>query len=134
MRYFLIVLLSLLYEGIMNAQDTAQIDEYDVYLLIGQSNMAGRGYMTDKDMKIIHKNVFILNENGEVVPARNPLNQYSSIRKGMNMQRIGPGYGFAMKIAKRQRERSCWWSMPVAVQLFRNGQKERRGTAIMKRR
>ena len=105
MRYFLIVLLSLLCAGIMNAQDTPQIDEYDVYLLIGQSNMAGRGYMTDKDMKIIHKNVFILNENGEVVPARNPLNQYSSIRKGMNMQRIGPGYGFAMKIAKKTKRK-----------------------------
>ena len=55
----------------------AQENEYDVFLLIGQSNMAGRGYMVDGDRNIIHENVFILDDKGEVVPARNPLNQYS---------------------------------------------------------
>ena len=79
----------------------AQENEYDVFLLIGQSNMAGRGYMVDGDRNIIHENVFILDDKGEVVPARNPLNQYSSIRKEMSMQRINPGFGFSRKIARR---------------------------------
>ena len=105
MRYFLIVFLSLVCAGFLDAQNKAKADEYDVFLLIGQSNMAGRGYMTEKDMKVIDENVFILNEHGEIVPARNPLNQYSSIRKGMNIQRIGPGYGFAKKIARKTKRK-----------------------------
>lgn len=80
---------------------SAQKNEYDIFLLIGQSNMAGRGYMIDGDEDVIDDNVFILNDNGEVVPARNPLNQYSTIRKEMSMQRICPGFGFAKKISKK---------------------------------
>lgn len=76
-------------------------DEYDVFLLIGQSNMAGRGYMVEGDEDVFDENVFLLNDAGEVVPATNPLNQYSSIRKGMSIQRIGPGLGFSMKVAKK---------------------------------
>lgn len=74
-------------------------DEYDVFLLIGQSNMAGRGYMVEGDEDVFDENVFILDNQGDIVPATNPLNQYSSIRKGMNIQRICPGYGFARKIS-----------------------------------
>ena len=76
-------------------------DEYDVFLLIGQSNMAGRGYMMEGDEEIIDRNVFLLDDEGQVVPARNPLNQFSSIRKGLSMQRIGPGLGFAQKMVKK---------------------------------
>ena len=97
LKIFLIV--SLLCGCLMNA--SAQEDEYDVFLLIGQSNMAGRGYMIDGDEEIIHKNVFLLDDNGEVVPARNPLNQYSSIRKELSRQKICPGFSFASKIARK---------------------------------
>ena len=88
-----------------SAQDTANSGEYDVFLLIGQSNMAGRGYMTEKDKEVFDKNVFILNDAGEVVPATNPLNQYSSIRKGMSIQRINPGFSFSKKIAKKTKRK-----------------------------
>lgn len=89
----------------VSAQEIYASDEYDVYLLIGQSNMAGRGYMTEMDMRQFDKNVFILNEDGAVVPATNPLNQYSSIRKGMSIQRIGPGYGFSKTISKKTKRK-----------------------------
>ena len=82
-----------LMKGIFNV--SAQEKEYDVFLLIGQSNMAGRGYMIEGDEEVIHKNVCILDSEGNVVPATNPLNQYSSIRKDMSMQRISPAFGFA---------------------------------------
>lgn len=88
-----------------SAQDKVVSDEYDVFLLIGQSNMAGRGYMTEKDKEPFDKNVFILNDAGEVVPATNPLNQYSSIRKGMSIQRINPGFSFSKKIAKKTKRK-----------------------------
>lgn len=97
-RFFLLCCV-LLCGGMFNV--SAQEKEYDVFLLIGQSNMAGRGYMIEGDEEVIHKNVFILDRDGNVVPATNPLNQYSTIRKGMPMQRISPALGFAQKIAKK---------------------------------
>lgn len=96
----LLVSIGLIFMLSLSAKDKVQYDQYDVFLLIGQSNMAGRGYMLEEDMQVFDENVFILNEAGEIVPATNPLNQYSSIRKGMEIQRIGPGYGFAMKISR----------------------------------
>lgn len=101
------VLILLLFTCFLSASAQNKVDsnEYDVFLLIGQSNMAGRGYMTEKDMEVFDKNVFILNDAGEVVPATNPLNQYSSIRKGMSIQRINPGFSFSKKIAKKTKRK-----------------------------
>lgn len=71
----------------------------DLYLFIGQSNMAGRGYIADH-YKDVLKKVWILNPLGEMEPARNPLNKYSTIRKGIEMQGVGPAYSFAKYITK----------------------------------
>lgn len=76
---------------------TEQEGEYDVYLLIGQSNMAGRGTMIAGDEQPI-EGVYILDTEGNVVPATSPLNQYSSIRKEMKHQQINPGVGFSKKV------------------------------------
>ena len=104
---FISVLILLLFICFLSASAQNKVDsnEYDVFLLIGQSNMAGRGYMTEKDKEVFDKNVFILNDAGEVVPATNPLNQYSSIRKGMSIQRINPGFSFSKKIAKKTKRK-----------------------------
>lgn len=101
LRSLLLGLLSFLTVCVCSVQAKNVSEEYDVFLLIGQSNMAGRGYMIDGDKDIIDKRVFILNDKGEIVPATNPLNQYSSIRKDMSMQRINPGFSFSKKIAKK---------------------------------
>ncbi len=45
---------------------------YDLYLLIGQSNMAGRGAIEPQDT-IIDPRVFMLNKGGEWVAAKSPL-------------------------------------------------------------
>ena len=74
---------------------SAKSQEYDVFLLLGQSNMAGRGTMIEGDEDIIHENVFLLNNKGKVEPAANPLNRYSSIRLNLSQQQIGPGYSFS---------------------------------------
>ena len=73
--------------------------DYDVFLLIGQSNMAGRGYMTAADQEVFDENVFLLNASGEAEPAKNPLNAYSTIRKDLSVQGINPGFSFSKKIA-----------------------------------
>lgn len=83
----------------LSGQST-KTDEYDVYLLIGQSNMAGRGTMIEEDKRPL-SNVWILNQKGEVVPAVNPLNQYSTIRKELSMQQINPGNSFSQEIVKQ---------------------------------
>ena len=95
LRFILAGILSFLCCVSVSAQE-----EYDVFLLIGQSNMAGRGHMLEDDKGAFDENVFILDDQGNVVPATNPLNQYSSIRKGMDIQRICPGYGFARKVSE----------------------------------
>ena len=63
--------------------------------------MAGRGEMLDEDMGVIADNVYLLDDQGRVQLATNPLNQYSTIRKGLSEQKIGPGFSFAQNIAAR---------------------------------
>lgn len=75
--------------------------EYDVYLLIGQSNMAGRGRLLEADTLQDIKGVWLLNDEDKPEPARNPLNKYSTIRKVYKMQQMSPGYGFSTKVHKR---------------------------------
>ena len=73
---------------------------YNVYLLLGQSNMAGRGRMLPEDTVKIIDGVWLLNADGVPEPAVSPLNKYSSIRKGIGMQQIGPGNSFSEEIHK----------------------------------
>ena len=76
---------------------TPKTPSYDVYLCIGQSNMAGRGDMIPGDETILD-GVFILNEDGEPVPAAAPLNIHSTIRKKASMQGINPAWSFSQKM------------------------------------
>lgn len=82
-----------------NAQEPHD-DAYDVYLLIGQSNMAGRATMIAADSADI-PGVWLLNAAGEPEPAKAPLNRYSTIRKSMKMQQIGPGVSFGETMSRR---------------------------------
>ena len=69
----------------------------DLYVCIGQSNMAGRATLTPEIMDTL-QNVYLLNDKGRFEPAVNPLNRYSTIRKEMSMQRLGPAYSFAKEM------------------------------------
>lgn len=71
----------------------------DLYLCIGQSNMAGRAALTPEVMDTL-QNVYLLNDKGCFEPAVNPLNRYSTIRKNLSMQRLGPSYAFAKEITQ----------------------------------
>lgn len=77
-------------------------DSLHIVLVIGQSNMAGRADMEDQT-RIPH--VSLLNDQGDWVSAQNPLNLYSSVRKKINMQRLGPGYTFAQEMIKSKQYR-----------------------------
>lgn len=79
-------------------QRTAQPSEgMDIYLCIGQSNMAGRGTLTPEVTDTL-QGVWLLNASGAFEPAVNPLNRYSTIRKDMSMQRMGPTYSFGKEM------------------------------------
>lgn len=71
---------------------------FDVYLMIGQSNMAGRGYLNESDTINNIDGVWILNVEGEPEPARVPFNLYSTIRKEAELQRMSPTYSFSQQM------------------------------------
>ena len=73
----------------------------EIYLMIGQSNMAGRAKVTPEIAGEL-KGVMLLNKSGEWEAAKNPLNRYSTIRKGLGMQKLGPSYGFARQMVKQR--------------------------------
>lgn len=69
-------------------------EKLHIYLLIGQSNMAGRAPIPKSDAGPIER-CYLLNKSDQWEVAKNPLNIYSSIRKNPRMQRMNPGYMFA---------------------------------------
>lgn len=76
---------------------TAQTDppqELHLVLLAGQSNMAGRGKVSDLDAKP-HPRVLMLNREGEWVPAVDPLHFDKPKLVG-----VGPGKSFALAYAE----------------------------------
>ncbi len=76
-------------------------NELDIYVLIGQSNMAGRAPIPDAH-KAPLDGVFVLNKLGKWVAAKHPLNLYSTIRKNEGMQKAGPGINFAKHMRQAQ--------------------------------
>jgi hypothetical protein len=84
---------------IVGADDKAPKPDL-VFLLIGQSNMAGRAALADGDEKPI-ADVLLLDDKGKWIPATNPLNRFATDRKVISMQRISPGAGFAHEMAAK---------------------------------
>jgi len=76
-------------------------EKLHVYLLIGQSNMAGRAPFTEDEAKAIPR-CFLLNGEDKWEPATNPFNRYSTIRKGLGMQKMNPGYWFAQRMLEAE--------------------------------
>lgn len=66
----------------------------DVFLLIGQSNMAGRAPIIEADHAPI-QGVLLLNGAGAWETAVQPLNRYASYHKGLAYQRFNLGGPFA---------------------------------------
>lgn len=76
-----------------------------IYLLIGQSNMAGRAPYTEEEGKPIER-CYLLNGENQWELASNPLNRYSTIRKGLGMQKMNPGYTFSKKMIEADKKAS----------------------------
>lgn len=69
-------------------------EKLHVYLLIGQSNMAGRATLTENQTEVVNR-CYLLNDRNQWEPAQHPFNRYSTIRKELDKQKLNPGYSFA---------------------------------------
>ena len=72
---------------------------FHLYLLAGQSNMAGRGEVTGKYINEGNANVYMLNKNNEWVQAKHPLHFDKPQVAG-----VGPGLPFALEMAKANKK------------------------------
>ncbi|HMI05642.1 MAG TPA: sialate O-acetylesterase [Pedobacter sp.] len=68
---------------------------FHLYLLVGQSNMAGRGTLTAEYRNLSQPNVMMLNKDGKWVEASHPLHFDKPARAG-----AGPGLMFGLEMAK----------------------------------
>ena len=84
-------------EYVINSQDSGEQEGYDIYLCIGQSNMAGRGEIKTED-KGVRDGVYLLDGEGNIVPGEIPFNIYSTIRGRRASQRFGLHNVFADEI------------------------------------
>ncbi len=89
----IIVIASPLHASTEDASSGGPQKHLHVYLLIGQSNMAGRAPVPQVDKEAV-PGCYLLNDKDQWEVARNPLNRYSTIRKEIGMQKMNPGYAF----------------------------------------
>jgi len=69
--------------------------QFHLYLLAGQSNMAGRGTVEAEDT-VINKRIWVLNKQGKWQLAKEPLHFDKPSIAG-----VGPGYAFAKKMSEQ---------------------------------
>lgn len=77
----------------VRSQPAVSRNSFHLYLLVGQSNMAGRGEVETQD-KTPHPRVWVLNKDNKWQPAVEPLHFDKPEIAG-----TGPGFSFAKKIA-----------------------------------
>ena len=68
---------------------------FHIYLLMGQSNMAGRGEITEEFMGQGHPNLLMLTADGKWVLAKHPIHYDKPKAAG-----VGPGLAFGIDMAK----------------------------------
>lgn len=76
------------------------VERLHIYLLIGQSNMSGQATFWEEDAITI-PGAYLLNNDNVFEPAMNPFNRYSTIRKGLLMQNMNPGYTFSREMLEK---------------------------------
>jgi hypothetical protein len=93
---FLLALLSTALTTLAPAQDQTlpPKQRFHLYLLVGQSNMAGRGKVSPEDQQA-HPRVLMLNQAGQWVPAIDPMHFDKPAVVG-----VGPGRSFGLQMAE----------------------------------
>ena len=97
MKAWVLILAGLFTSGIATkAEETAAPRDMKLFLLIGQSNMAGRGGVEPPD-RVVHPRVFMMNKRYDWVPAVDPMHYDKPALIG-----VGLGSTFARIIADEQ--------------------------------
>ena len=94
--HYLTLLLGLALASPLQAlgQDLPAKEQFHLYLLAGQSNMAGRGIVTEQDREA-HPRVLMFTQEGTWAPAVDPLHFDKPIAG------VGPGRTFGIAVAER---------------------------------
>ncbi|WP_375434834.1 sialate O-acetylesterase [uncultured Hymenobacter sp.] len=98
----------LLATAVLHAQNKPADSKFDVYLLIGQSNMAGRGPL-DTESKAVHPRIVMLDSANQWVPATDPVHFDKPKAAG-----VGPAIRFAQEIQGSDRKQTIGL-IPCAV-------------------
>lgn len=95
-RFFNLLSVLFLMSYLSFAQDLVKPDKnFHLYILIGQSNMAGRGTLTDSLAAIQHPRVEMFTKNLDWKVAKHPLHFDKPNAAG-----VGPGLSFGIEMAK----------------------------------
>ncbi len=87
----------------MSGTSTYSVSGLDIYLLIGQSNMAGRAQILVPDFDTLFGTFLFTGDSVHPwEPAVNPLNKYSTIRRELSVQQLSPGYYFAKTMMAKE--------------------------------
>ncbi len=93
---FATVIFTLLLSAVVTAAEAVKLppkEKFHLFLLVGQSNMAGRGTVTPEDQKP-HPQVVMQNQAGEWIPAIDPIHYDKPGIAG-----VGPARSFANQLA-----------------------------------
>lgn len=85
-------------QNVLNKTEINSGSSYDLYLLIGQSNMAGRGKLTEPYLNEIDSNVLMLDKENKWVVARHPIHFDKPAIIG-----VGPGLTFGIEMRKKSK-------------------------------
>ncbi len=80
-------------------------EELEIFIALGQSNMAGRADIENYTDTI--EGAYLLDNEESWLPAHNPMNAYSNIRKDLSQQLLGPSFSFAQTMAKYLDKKVC---------------------------
>lgn len=93
----------------IKANDLPDKSDLWVFILGGQSNMAGRGLVEPQDT-IPSSRIFTLNKNGEVIVAKEPLHFYEPALKGLDC-----GLSFGKELIRQLPDSISLLIIPTAV-------------------
>lgn len=112
MRILTILLSSWFAAVQLYAQRETADSSFHLYLLIGQSNMAGRGQI-DEESKQVDENIFVLDSQNHWKPATDPLHFDKSVAG------VGPGLSFAKNMLNTKIKVGlipcAWGGSPIKV-------------------
>ncbi len=92
MKYIFLIIFQFLLFGcnVFKEASNKEFKNFDIYLLIGQSNMAGRAEIPEDGKDSLNMVFLFRNDSVRIwEKAANPLNKYSTVRKGIKMQKLG---------------------------------------------